>query len=79
MILITYTNSHGSGEASHLGSPARAFAVGSQYREVEEASDRARDLAPLDSCTCVFEGSQTAQHKGPFSHETTLFLFHCIL
>ena len=37
----------------------------------EEGSDREPHLWPLLSgCACAFEGSQTAQHYGPFSHET---------
>ena len=31
-----------------------------KFRELEEALDRAGALAPLDSCTCMFEGTKTA-------------------
>ena len=64
-LVITYANSEGPGEPAHPLSVTRTFIVGSHDIMFRQ---RAGDLALLDGCVCVFQGSQTAWHKGPFSH-----------
>ena len=78
MVFITYANSEGSGEAAHPRSLARAFAVrphNNSYGTRGSFKQRTGDLAPLDSCECASQRTQTTQCYSPFSHELAQIVF----